>query len=72
MKLDIQKELFRGLYLDCLHTNPKDSTRPPLMAQASTLVPLQSIIVPELAKSSDSARLLTRACIYLKINKLKL
>lgn len=27
MKLDIQKELFRGLYLDCLHTNPQDSTR---------------------------------------------
>ena len=33
------------------------------MAQASTLVPLQSIIVPELAKSSDIARFLTRAYI---------
>ena len=42
------------------------------MAQASTLVPLQFIIVPELAKSLDIARLLTRACIYLKINKMKL
>ena len=24
MKLDIQKELFRGLYLDCLHARPPD------------------------------------------------
>ena len=39
------------------------------MVQASTLVPLQSIIVPELAKSPDSARFLTHACIYLTKNK---
>ena len=28
MKLDIQKELFRGLYLDCLHTRPQIAAFP--------------------------------------------
>ena len=27
MKLDIQKELFRGVYLDCLHTRHHDAVK---------------------------------------------